>query len=94
MLIKCILIYPQNLGPLLYYFHTTYRLPFWPQFSPPCNVLDNKFKISPFTFYPSKAHNRIELQLYTDRHTDRNNCICRLPPDPIYPIPPKQCKCD
>ena len=26
---------PDLLAPLLHYLHTTYRLPFWPKFSPP-----------------------------------------------------------
>ena len=26
---------PQTCGPLLQNLHTTYRLPFWPKFSPP-----------------------------------------------------------
>ena len=69
--LKCIFICPQTFGPLLYYFHTTYRLPFWPTFSPPPKSLNNKFQIFPFNLYPLGAQNKVfELQLYTDIQTD------------------------
>ena len=63
------------------------KLYFWSKFSPP---KVSKYQTWDFFIHslPPGAPNKVfELQLYTDRYTDANDCIYMPPPDPKYPYP-------
>ena len=86
---------PQTFGANLYYFHTTYRLHFWPTFSPQgIQTINYRLFYSLFTHPPELKKEFWALTLYkhTDRCTDANDHIYLPSPNLVHPLPQKQCK--